>query len=118
MMKTIKIGVMPENKLRQYMLDIAAGRVIPKRGTPKIWFHSMKSLSEVLSDNNRALLKIIADEEPDTIKELAQISGRQPSNLGRTLKTFEHYGFITIEKKARNKKPIAKAIDFDIMLTA
>jgi predicted transcriptional regulator len=117
-MKTIKIGVMPEKKLRQYMLDIAAGKIIPKRGTPKIWFHSMKSLAEVLSDNNRALLKIIADEKPETIKELAQLSGRQPSNLGRTLKTFEYYGFIKFEKRARKKKPIAKAIDFDIMLTA
>lgn len=117
-MKTVKIGVMPEDKLRQYMLDIAAGRIVPKRGTPKIWFHSIKSLAEVLSDNNRALLKIIADEEPETIKELAQLSGRQPSNLGRTLKTFERYGFIKMEKTARTKKPIAKAIDFDIMVSA
>lgn len=117
-MKTVKIGVMSEDKLRQYMLDIAAGRVVPKRGSPKIWFHSIKSLAEVLSDNNRALLKIIADEEPETIKELAQLSGRQPSNLGRTLKTFERYGFIKMEKTARTKKPIAKAVDFDIMVSA
>lgn len=117
-MKTIKIGIMPESKFRQYMLDIAAGRTIPKRGSPRIWFHSMKSLAEVLSDNNRALLKIIAEEKPETIKELAEISGRQPSNLGRTLKTFEHYGFIKIVKKAKTKKPIAKAIDFDILLSA
>lgn len=117
-MKTVKIGVMSEDKLRQYMLDIAAGRIVPKRGAPKIWFHSIKSLAEVLSDNNRALLKIIADEEPETIKELAQLSGRQPSNLGRTLKTFERYGFIKMEKTARTKKPIAKAVDFDIMVSA
>ena len=116
-MKTVKIGVMSEDKLRQYMLDIAAGRIVPKRGAPKIWFHSIKSLAEVLSDNNRALLKIIADEEPETIKELAQLSGRQPSNLGRTLKTFERYGFIKMEKTARTKKPIAKAVDFDIMVS-
>ena len=117
-MKTVKIGVMSEGKLRQYMLDIAAGRIVPKRGSPKIWFHSIKSLAEVLSDNNRALLKIIADEEPETIKELAQLSGRQPSNLGRTLKTFERYGFIKMEKTARTKKPVAKAVDFDIMVSA
>ncbi len=117
-MKTVKIGVMSEDKLRQYMLDIAAGRIVPKRGAPKIWFHSIKSLAEVLSDNNRALLKMIADEEPETIKELAQLSGRQPSNLGRTLKTFERYGFIKMEKTARTKKPIAKAVDFDIMVSA
>ena len=117
-MKTVKIGVMSEDKLRQYMLDIAAGRIVPKRGAPKIWFHSIKSLAEVLSDNNRALLKIIADKEPETIKELAQLSGRQPSNLGRTLKTFESYGFIKMEKTARTKKPVAKAVDFDIMVSA
>ncbi len=117
-MKTIKIGVMPEKQFRQYMIDIATGRTTPKRGSPKIWFHSMKSLAEVLSDNNRTLLKIIAEEQPETIKELAKISGRQPSNLGRTLKTFEHYGFIKIEKNAKTKKPIAKAVDFDIRLSA
>ncbi len=117
-MKTVKIGVMPEDKLRQYMLDLAAGRMVPKRGAPRIWFHSMKSLAEVLSDNNRALLKIIADEEPETIQELARISGRQPSNLGRTLKTFEHYGFVKMERTARAKKPVAQAVDFNIVLTA
>lgn len=117
-MKTIKIGVMPEEKLRQYMLDIAAGRITPKRGAPKIWFHSMKSLAEVLSDNNRKLLKIIADQKPETIKDLAELSGRQPSNLGRTLKTFEHYGFIRFEKTAKQKRPIARAVDFDVVLTA
>jgi predicted transcriptional regulator len=117
-MKTVKIGVMPEKQFRQYMIDIATGRTTPKRGPPKIWFHSMKSLAEVLSDNNRTLLKIIAEEEPETIKELAEISGRQPSNLGRTLKTFERYGFIKMEKNAKTKKPIAKAVDFDIRLSA
>jgi predicted transcriptional regulator len=117
-MKTVKIGVMPKKQFRQYMIDIATGRTTPKRGSPTIWFHSMKSLAEVLSDNNRTLLKIIAEEQPETIKELAKISRRQPSNLGRTLKTFERYGFIKIEKKAKTKKTIAKAIDFDIRLSA
>ena len=109
-MKTVKIGVMSEDKLRQYMLDIAAGRIVPKRGAPKIWFHSIKSLAEVLSDNNRALLKIIADEEPETIKELAQLSGRQPSNLGRTLKTFERYGFIKMEKLPEQKNQLQRLL--------
>lgn len=116
--KRIKIGIMPADKFQQHMIDIAAGRTTPKRGEPKIWFHSMKSLAEVLSDSNRALLKLIADEAPETIKELAEMSGRKPSNLGRTLKTFEHYGFVSMEKHAKAKKPIAKVTDFDICITA
>ncbi len=117
-MKTVRIGIMPEAELRKYMLDIAAGRIKPKRDAPKIWFHSMKSLSEVLSDSNRNLLKIIADKQPENIKELAKISGRQPSNLSRTLKTFEQYGFVTMEKTARSKRPVSKPVKFDIQITA
>ena len=29
----------------------------------------------------------------------------------------ERYGFIKMEKTARTKKPIAKAVDFDIMVS-
>ncbi len=117
-MKRVKIGVMPADKFHQRMIDIAAGRITPKRGEPKIWFYSMKSLAEVLSDSNRALLKLIADEEPQTIKELADLSGRRPSNLGRTLKTFESYGFVSMERNAKEKKPVAKVTGFDICITA
>ena len=35
------------------------GEYKPKPGEPKIWFTSMKSVAEVLSDQNRALLKVI-----------------------------------------------------------
>lgn len=117
-MKTITIGVMTEKKLRQRILDIAAGRVKPKRGEPKVWFHSMKSLAEVLSDSNRKLLKVIADMHPETIKELADLTGRQPSNLSRTLKKFEQYGFIEMQQLQRAKRPIAKVTQFDIRLSA
>ena len=44
---------MPEDAFNDRMIDIAAGRVVPKRGEPKIWFHSLKSATEILSDANR-----------------------------------------------------------------
>lgn len=109
---------MPSDKFQQRVIDIAAGRIKPKQGEPKIWFHSMKSLAEVLSDSNRALLKIIAEQNPNTITELAEISGREPSNLGRTLKMFERYGFIKMQQAARSKRPIAQYTDFDISVSA
>ncbi len=110
----IKIGIMESKAFQKYTIDIAAGRVKVKRGAPKIWFSSMESLGKVLSDKNRLLLKIIADEKPETIKELADMTGRQPSNLSRTLRTFENYGFVEMVKTARSKKPIAKATEFNI----
>lgn len=114
----IKIGIMESKAYQQRTIDIAAGRIKPERGAPKIWFSSMDSLGKVLSDKNRLLLKIIADESPETIQELADITGRQPSNLSRTLKTFENYGFVEMVKSARSKKPIAKATEFNIQTYA
>lgn len=67
------------------MLAIAKGEYKPSRNEPKIWFTSMKSLSEVLSDENRALLNVIRDKQPDSITSLATLTGRKTSNLSRTL---------------------------------
>jgi predicted transcriptional regulator len=117
-MKKIKIGIMSTKEVHQRMIDIAAGRYVPKRGEPKVWFSSMKSLAEVLSDNNRLLLKIIAEAEPENIQELAKITGRQASNLSRILKTFERYGFVKMIKNDRSKRPVAEVMDFDICIPA
>jgi predicted transcriptional regulator len=117
-MKKIKIGIMSTKDVHKRMIDIASGHYTPKRGEPKVWFSSMKSLSEVLSDNNRKLLKVIADNEPENIQALANITGRKASNLSRTLKTFEHYGFIKMIKISHSKKPVAMVSEFDISLRA
>ena len=50
----------------------------------------------------------------DNNSELAKLSGRQPSNLSRTLKTMERYGIVELRKKAKAIKPIAKATAFNI----
>ena len=69
-MKTIVIGIMPQEQIRARMLAIARGEYKPKPGEPKVWFTSMKSLAEVLSDENRALLKVIAESKPEVVREL------------------------------------------------
>ena len=58
-MKIIKVGIASQEKIRERMLAIAKGEYKPKLSDPKIWFTSMRSLSQVLSDENRALLDVI-----------------------------------------------------------
>jgi len=113
-MKKIVIGIMSQKKIRERVLAIARGEYSPKRGEPKIWFPSMKSMAEVLSDQNRALLKMIEEMQPESLTELADAAGRRASNLSRTLKTMEHYGFVELKKKNRSVRPIAKATTFEI----
>ena len=111
-MTAIKIGIMPQEKIRQRTIAIARGEYKPKRTDPKIWFPSMKTLSEVLSDKNRELLKIIIEQQPESIKELSEITGRKPNNLSRTLNTLSNYGFVEMKPRDKRKiQPIAKSSD-------
>lgn len=114
-MKAIVIGIMPQEKIRARMLAIARGEYKPKPGEPKVWFTSMKSLAEVLSDENRALLKAITETKPESISALAEATGRKPGNLSRTLKTMSNYGIVEMRREKRHVRPIAKATEFRII---
>jgi predicted transcriptional regulator len=113
-MKKIVIGILPQEKIRERMLAIARGDYKPKKGEPKVWFTSMKSMAEVLSDKNRELLHVIAEVKPESLQDLAEATARKSSNLSRTLKTLESYGFVELRKKNKKVIPVAKATEFEI----
>lgn len=114
-MRPIVIGIMPQEEIRARMLAIARGDYKPKPGEPRIWFTSMKSLAEVLSDENRALLKVIVETKPESITALAEATGRKPGNLSRTLKTMSNYGIVEMRREKRQVRPIVKATEFRIV---
>ena len=114
-MKAIRIGIMPQEAIRARMLAIARGELQPRPSDPKVWFTSMRSLAEVLSDENRALLRVIHETHPESISSLAELTGRKPGNLSRTLKTMSNYGFVEMRRENRQVRPIAKATEFRIV---
>lgn len=107
---------MSQDAIRDRMVAIAKGKYKPKANEPKIWFSSMKVLAKVLSDENRALLKLIQSSQPKSISNLAELTGRKQSNLSRTLKTMSSYGLVEVVRENRNVKPIAKATEFEILV--
>lgn len=111
-MAVLRIGIMPQEKIRDMTISIAKGEYKPKRNAPKVWFPSMKAVSEVLSDHNRELLRVIADRHPESIKELADMTGRQPSNVSRTLQTMKRYGLVEFRSVQRKHQPVARATEF------
>lgn len=111
-MKTIKVGIASKEEIRNRTIEIAAGRLKPKPTDPKIWFTSIRSASCLLSEENRALLKTIAQNKPESVAELAEITGRKSSNLSRTLNTMSKYGFVELIKSARKVRPVVKTTKF------
>lgn len=114
-MKPIIIGIMPQEEIRERIYAITRGEYKPKPTEPKVWFTSMKSLAEVLSDDNRALLHVIKNSQPDSISTLAEMTGRKPGNLSRTLKTMSNYGIVEMRREKNHVRPIVKTTDFKIM---
>jgi predicted transcriptional regulator len=102
-MKTLKIGIASYQEMQSRTMAIARGTLKPKPGDPKVWFTSTESFAKVLSNKNRALLATIAATHPDSLQELAGHTGRKISNLSRTLKTMEHYGFVRLHRGSRGR---------------
>ena len=113
-MKTVYVGIMTREAYKQRTLAIARGEYKPKKNEPKIWFESLKSMAQILSNENRQLLKIILDNKPSSLSELEQMTGRKKSNLSRTLKTLERYGIVALHKEGNRLIPEVKATDFRV----
>jgi predicted transcriptional regulator len=100
-MRTLRVGIASYEQMKARTLAIARGEHRPAAGEPKVWFTSAESFARVLSDRNRALLGIIAESAPGSLARLAELTGRRKSNLSRTLKTMERYGFVQLDRGAR-----------------
>ena len=85
-MKTLKIGIASYEEMKARTIAITRGEYKSKPDEPKVWFTSPESFAKVLSDRNRALLRVISESSPGSLTELAELTGRKKSNLSRTLK--------------------------------
>ena len=67
---------------RERGLRIGDGAVrLPGLDEPKVWFSSAESFARILSDRNRSLLRVIAESAPQSLAELAELTGRKKSSI-------------------------------------
>lgn len=102
-MKTLKVGILSYEDMKTRTMAIARGEYKPKRGEPKVFFPSFEALAGVLSEKNRALLQVILDCQPESMTDLARLSGRKTASLSRTLKSMARYGLVKLERKPGGK---------------
>lgn len=109
-MRTV-IGIRPAKSSRRAVDDANSP-------TPTVWFDSWRQLAGLLSDENRALLRLMQERQPRTVLELAEWSGRAASNLSRTLRHLERHGLVKMHRSpdTRAVRPEALATEFLIVL--
>lgn len=115
-MKIIRVGIATQEEIQKRTVDIAAGRIKPKPTDPKIWFTSLRSVSTLLSDENRGILRVISSSKPDSITCLAEITGIKQKRLSHILNKMSHYGFVELKRLGQVTQPIAKVSKFIIEL--
>lgn len=118
-MTTLRIGIASYEEMKARTMAVARGDARSGADEPKVWFTSIESVAKVLSAGNRELLHIIAERQPHSLDELAQLSGRKKSNLSRTLKTMEGYGIVELERGERGRitpKVVHDDVSVDVSL--
>jgi predicted transcriptional regulator len=119
-MTTLKVGIASYEEMKARTMAVARGERRIAANEPKVWFTSTESFAKVLSKGNRDLLRIIVEEAPESLDELAQITGRAKSNLSRTLKTMAGYGLVRLERGERGRispKVAHDRVELDLPLT-
>ncbi|MDY6860853.1 MAG: helix-turn-helix domain-containing protein [Pseudomonadota bacterium] len=110
-MTTLKVGIADYEEMKARTLRIARGEEKPAADDPKVWFTSTESFAKILSNGNRELLRVIDEQAPGSLEELAQLTGRAKPNLSRTLKTMASYGLVSMERGEGRK--IAPKVLYD-----
>jgi predicted transcriptional regulator len=104
-MKTTRliIGIADYETIKRHTMEIARGEYRPGPNEPRVWFPSIDSVAKVFSANNRELLSVIEGRKPNSIDELAMLTGRKQSNVSRTLRTMEKYGIVSLTRGQRGR---------------
>ena len=102
-MTTLKVGIATYDDMKARTMAIARGERHVAADEPKVWFTSTESFAQILSAGNRELLRVIAEQAPGSLDELARITGKAKSNLSRTLRSMEGYGLVRLERKERGR---------------
>jgi len=117
-MKKLVVGIASYEDMKARSLAIAKGDYKPKPGEPKVWFRSVESAAKILSEKNRDLLAFIIKDQPDSITELAKLSGRGRTSVQRTITTMAKYGLVTLKKEDNVRvKPFFPYSDIVLNLT-
>jgi predicted transcriptional regulator len=112
---------------KRVVTDPAAAANMPKR-----WFDSdgtaahalgpsasAEAMVKLLSAENLALLHLIGEHRPNSVRALAELAHRKESNLSRTLKRLHEVGIVDFEDGAgRTRAPrlVARRVTLDLDL--
>ena len=124
----MKIVVQPEDdffgQVREAFATVAkASRKDEKlpRSTPVLSFPSIKEMARTLTPKRLELLRLIRRNDPQSVRQLAALAGRDIKNVSTDLKVLENLGLVESEERAsprQRKRPVSTfdRLDMEVYL--
>jgi len=83
-------------------------------------FEDFEDIERLMRTSNLALLEAIVDEQPESIRQTAEVVGRDYREVHRNLEELESLGIIEFTSEGSSKKPIlrggAETVDFSFSI--
>src|SRR5271167_4554160 len=93
------------NDLEAEMRKVARGEITAPADAALPSVDSTEALIRLLTPDNRSLLRTIRDAKPQSVAELARLTGRAEPNLLRTLGKLEAFGLLKMRMVERRRVP-------------
>jgi predicted transcriptional regulator len=108
--------IQSRKSLEAEMRAVARGEITPPDDANRPSVESAEALIRLLTPDNRNLLRMIRDEKPQSVAELARLANRAEPNLLRTLGKLEAFGLLEMKTVDRRRvpTPIIGMLHFDI----
>lgn len=94
--------------------ELEAGKKIKK--DEGIYFDSIDTMRAVLTNKRLLILKVIREQKPNSMYELAKILSRDLKNVNQDIKLLSNLGLVTLEKTATDKKRLVPHVNYNKIL--
>ena len=113
--KNIKLGIRSLDtayaEWAETFEKVRKGRKVDKsRG---IYFTSLEAIRKVLTEKRLELLRVIKEQEPDSVYELAKILNRDIKNVNDDLKLLKDIGLVSITKARKGRGRVIPRVNYD-----
>lgn len=116
--RRIEIGIKPlKESLHEFAVvwdKLQHGEKVEKR--TGIYFESINAMRKVLTNKRLTILKVIKEEEPNSVYALAKLLGRDLKNVNQDLNMLVDIGLVTVEPVKDGKKRTVPHVEYDKIL--